>query len=807
MDWYQRDTVRPRTPPPYNPPHTSLPIAINGNLPAEMHHQNIPVPRREIINNPVNNNLNASTVNTTYPLRTESPKRASIQGGRPRGSTLDSQNYPIHLLNTANQQQWPSIHPNNVRRPESMNRAMDSDYTTIPKPIWSETQQQIRPQQSNWGHDHVPNNHIAMRPRVQPQTTNFIRHPEGVGQEYGDEGFRYTNPQDLVQYDLEHSYHGPRTYTDGFRVEENIRPRSISAYEELVTAKTGHPRDHGPPPTSRGFDRIQVQAWDEPLKRIPPLPQVPSAPDPRLAREGKNRPLSVGPMDIPDRPRRLSHHNREPQLEPRDDLHDTRVSRRRDQSIHGRYDDTVEQRGFGIRPKIYERHDKNDKNDPTDQPLSKLKRDYRGRDVLAAGLSIASAALGITAVRNASRDEYRLREEEENQRRKESQQEIRRQRDLIDVESTDSRSSRDSKSRSRVKSNRHTKENSGKRDKNKNEPEICDSREQHPSHRRSGRTSSDEEIHNRRGRSRKDHDPEIRDHEPHLKHSRSRRLSSDEEYIHIGHGHSRKDKEPATNPGFNPRDTTDLKALQKALQNSSAPETRNTRREDSSASSKKSTDKDTNEIRIIVNERKPVKASDTQQPRVVSPPREKTEEKPVKGILRQPREKFPEDPVPMREGVAPLKDAKKNGIPPDARWTKISRRLVNPEALEIGKERYEARQDFVIVLRVLTREEVQRYADLTQKIRLSHEEEEKKAEASRLENFRARFDLNRRGRPGFENHQQNQSYGRPVADTPESDKDWMSDREVMRNERDRNNHHSDWDSGRQRGIHSVYPLN
>ena len=42
-----------------------------------------------------------------------------------------------------------------------------------------------------------------------------------------------------------------------------------------------------------------------------------------------------------------------------------------------------------------------------------------------------------------------------------------------------------------------------------------------------------------------------------------------------------------------------------------------------------------------------------------------------------------------REGVAPLKDAKENGIPLDARWTNIKQELVNPEALEVGKERYE----------------------------------------------------------------------------------------------------------------------
>jgi bisphosphoglycerate-independent phosphoglycerate mutase (AlkP superfamily) len=61
--------------------------------------------------------------------------------------------------------------------------------------------------------------------------------------------------------------------------------------------------------------------------------------------------------------------------------------------------------------------------------------------------------------------------------------------------------------------------------------------------------------------------------------------------------------------------------------------------------------------------------------------------------------------------------ATKSGIPPGARWTKIDRRLVNPEALEEAKERFEERLDCVIVLRVLTKEEIQKLADRTKEIR------------------------------------------------------------------------------------------
>jgi hypothetical protein len=87
------------------------------------------------------------------------------------------------------------------------------------------------------------------------------------------------------------------------------------------------------------------------------------------------------------------------------------------------------------------------------------------------------------------------------------------------------------------------------------------------------------------------------------------------------------------------------------------------------------------------------------------------------GILKRPTEKFPEDPAPIIEGVAALNGARKDGIPPDARWTKISRRLVNPEALDLRWERYVAREDFVIVLRVLKKEEVRGYTEATQIIR------------------------------------------------------------------------------------------
>jgi hypothetical protein len=42
--------------------------------------------------------------------------------------------------------------------------------------------------------------------------------------------------------------------------------------------------------------------------------------------------------------------------------------------------------------------------------------------------------------------------------------------------------------------------------------------------------------------------------------------------------------------------------------------------------------------------------------------------------------------------------------------------VVNPEELELGKERFDHRDDFDIVLRVLTRDDIQGSGEATQKI-------------------------------------------------------------------------------------------
>ncbi|CAL8583707.1 hypothetical protein XPA_009327 [Xanthoria parietina] len=102
-----------------------------------------------------------------------------------------------------------------------------------------------------------------------------------------------------------------------------------------------------------------------------------------------------------------------------------------------------------------------------------------------------------------------------------------------------------------------------------------------------------------------------------------------------------------------------------------------------------------------------------------SPPSLSQEVQPCKSAMRSPTEKFPENLDFIRPGVASSKDS---GIPSNAIWTKIRCELVDPEVLDRGRERYEQNEDFVVVLRVLTREEIQDYAIQTQELRVQRQQ-------------------------------------------------------------------------------------
>jgi hypothetical protein len=53
----------------------------------------------------------------------------------------------------------------------------------------------------------------------------------------------------------------------------------------------------------------------------------------------------------------------------------------------------------------------------------------------------------------------------------------------------------------------------------------------------------------------------------------------------------------------------------------------------------------------------------------------------IRGVSKQPRQTFAEPAGLLREGK------KMAGVPPNAQWTKIARRIVNPAALEKAYEK------------------------------------------------------------------------------------------------------------------------
>lgn len=600
--------------------------------------------------------------------------------------------------------------------------------------------------------------HTRSRPIYPGQ---LVRHADTVAEDYGDNGYGYTNPSDLVRYDLSRAAAPPPVQQRPRRdsVEgRTSRPSSITGYNDLIPRSYDN-RERGPPPTTRGFDRIPTRGtWEQPQIRMPVAPPQSSL----SPMDPIQRPASFDPIEPPGRnssrnssrvrPTSL-YHDREPRRGPREDYYEVRDDERERRSHHHeRYDDGVEQRGFGVRAERQERPERSERSDRherservehtdradrrgSDEDRSDHKEHKSSRDTLATGLSLAGAALGIKAVKNASRDSRDDRDDRDD-RRRDYDEEPRRRSDRDDRESVDL-SGRDPKERRHRDDDLAPPPRDGPvprdipppagpppHDKDvkvgsPSQAPVLDLSGRDPRERKSSKDERDNDLERRERRRRRSEGKDAGSAD-----SRSDSSVSPDDASHPARRESRLKRMSGVAAGaFNPKDTMDLKALKEALNSKdSAPKAALKEPARTPRESLTKDPREVTEIRKEINERQPrprdpLALNENRQLRVVSPPREKVEEKPVKGILRAPREKFPEDPAPIREGVAPLKDAKKDGIPPDARWTKISRKLVNPEALEAGKERFEAREDFVIVLRVLSRDEVQGYAEVTQRIR------------------------------------------------------------------------------------------
>lgn len=747
---------------------------------------------------------NAGTVTTTYKITADPPSRASStrDGSRTRRSTLDNNSRPsvVPTIVTASPRHRPVVHSGGRPASPMKNpyRSSEEDYYAVPASSnhhykrYSATMDNAdmsrlaREREGSRLHLKPGREGAVYTTRSRPvYPTSLVRHPDTVADDYGDNGYGYTNPRELVQYDLNNSNAPTRHHSrrDSFEGGRAAKPSSITGYNDLP--RSYDPRERGPPPSTRGFDRIPPQAptWDQPQIRMPVAPGPPPM-DPI------QRPAPFDPVEPPRRsdsrtrrPVSMYHDNRESKRLGRDDYYEVRDDEPRRQHRHERYDDAVEQRGFGIRADNPERPERPERVERSDRP-SRSERsgrdeyldddrsdrkghtDHKGRDALATGLSLAGVASGINTVKNSTRDDRDDRDERDDRRRRDYDEEPRRRRETRDERESVDLGGRDPKARRRRDDDRDTpttpRDVQPPRDipprdardippPPRDVPPPRDSRDMPPPPPRDIPQQSNlapdatfvdlskrDPRERQSSRAERDSDPERRERRRHPSDVNGSAIDSRSDTEESGDAAPRSRRESrvrresgALQAGFNPKDPMDLKALKAALSSKDTAPPRPPKEPIQVRTPRQSTAKEPREAAEIRNDlnsdrrsREPLANNENGQLRVVSPPREKPEEKTVKGILRPPRDKFPEDPAPIREGVAPLKDAKKDGVPPDARWTKISRKLVNPEALEAGKERYEAREDFVIVLRVLSRDEVQGYAEVTQRIRgLSHNQD------------------------------------------------------------------------------------
>ncbi|KAH7316507.1 hypothetical protein B0I35DRAFT_433258 [Stachybotrys elegans] len=686
------------------------------------------------------------TTTRTYAVTNDSRSRPTVrEPSRTRRSTLDSASRPPVIITTTQKDRTPtaSSHSSNARSGSPVRddyRASDGLFLTQPNSS-IRSRSSVRPSYTGTYDD---DNYERLRERgdsllagrdsdlyrnSRPSVVypSDPRHNPAV--DYGDEGYQYTNAGELARYDLDNSEKRRRreSFDRGYyrpNVNYNADQRSLnvntgSGYS--AGASRTYEGRGGPPPSTRGFDKIP-RAYDAP-RDVPPATSVAPAS------------ASTSQLDIPNRgqeswdtrrPRPVSlYQEAAPRSSHHDDYYRSREDERNMRDLRDRetvrepgrtydpphfQDDNVASRGFGIRtgpidkiddrrePHREARGDESKRGSDESLPQSKDDRDDRRRDrqdpkregrreeeeaeekersrlrdKVASGLGIAAAAVGLGPL---AKDSSSHDKDDKEPRRRRSPDEDRGRRRDAEVPERDVIHEMD---REQAKDRGSPREEADLKERYRREAEA--------------------------------------------------RLNGDAVGTHSDSDEGRRiSRRHRPSNSFNPNDANDLKQLKADLAAATASERTRDRSQPPAAESRKSRSSSaTREAKPadVARDDAPsrgrdgaVPSPDEKQVRLVSPPRDKKDEKPLKGILKQPRPAFPEEPNPVREGVAPHKEDKKvKEAPPGAKWTKISRKIVNPEALTIGKERFEVREDFVIVLRVLSKEEIQAYASATQVLR------------------------------------------------------------------------------------------
>ncbi|KAG5971872.1 hypothetical protein E4U58_007146 [Claviceps cyperi] len=814
----------------YNPARASVPTSVgySSMYAGDMHVVPSASHGHHITPRGYTTSVNAAGVPTTtrtYAVvqQDSRPVSKSRDIGRPRRSTLGSSSRPPVIITTT-QLDRPHASSSHTSHARSGSPTRD-DYRASDDQIYSEPASSVRSQSSTRPYHAFNSNTTSGRYRergdshlsahdYEPYHTSrsSITHPTDprhstAAIDYGTEGYQYTNAGELVKYDLDHSkpgrpsrrqdsldggYYRPNTYN------VDRRNSNVNTTHELNRFQNGpsrhaEGRGGGPPPSTRGFDKIN-RGYD--ARDALPATSGQSLASSTLAHP--ERPGSASGR----RPRPLSlHQEGDLRSSHRDEYNRTREDERhmrdmrdreRDYERRGepsRYqDDSISSRGFGIRTDLLGAsadsrdrrrdtrleeprrrsdedlcygHDK-DKDGRRRSRLSSVE-DLKGRgqrissedghdrsersrvrDSLATGLGAVATAIGLVPAVFKSQDK----------REQDTSQPPRRGSSL---EERDTRKEAPRQQRGSEPGPSHERPRESAREKQsvRNSPPLM-IREKDPAQERDPLREIIRDKEPAREREYICQRDSVRGERDYVRKSarEDARAFSDpvrRSYTDAQHGsqvarHSGSDSDDTKRRRrsrnsnlFDPNDASDLKQLKEQLAsmdakprdrekdaNRPAAADRSSRARSQSPSKDKasygSASQDYSRQDLGDEHRGREVASpasdNNKQVRVVSPPKEKPDGKPLRGILKQPKASFPEEDNPVREGVAPHKEDKKlKEVPPGARWTKINRKIVNPDALTMGKERFEVRDDFVIVLRVLSKDEIQEYAAATQVLR------------------------------------------------------------------------------------------
>lgn len=711
---------------------------------------------------------------TTYTVRKDPVTRtASVRdASRSRASTLDTKSRPPIIVTTRQAKDTSSTHDSGLYTPRRDGPApdrgrvyRDNDYYAQPASS-ARSRSHTRPYTSGTVSSTLDNEELHRlrqrtndgrvqsawnEPRRERPTSFYAPVPQrqqSVSSDMGDSGYEYTKPSDLVRYDLDNDRRSNRD--SYYRPSSAINDVDRRPYER--SAK-------GPPPTTRGLDKVnRRQGFEDssggiydrtsslrvpaPVPVVVPLPvsdrrssqlDVPPSPLPegRRSRDGHrpDRPVSLyqegssrssrvddtfresrAPRDRDyyrdesigrrasilrtDGDRRKDtvvedlgrdrHHRRESRLDDRDGDRESRLHSDEELERHRRRSrDYSRKEESPIRQERRVPKESSSRKEESSRDDDRDKDNFR--DKVAAGIGLAAGAVGLGGILSHNKEE-KEKEDKGSPKRREGED---TRRDDAEDRPKPAKRDHDERPRDNVEASEAPKKS--RKDRDLEDQEDTDRNRRDAEARLNGDSNA------------KDHND-----------------SSDE-------AKPRRRARPSST-AFKPNDTASLMALKEALKaqesdkesekvasKDPSPERRTQR----SPPREEDVD-DPKASREDLRGREPM-MTDDKQVRVLSPPRDKEDKedkRPIKGILKQPRPQFPEEPNPVREGVAPHKDDKTKGsVPPGARWTKISRKLVNPDALTIGKERFEVRDDFVIVLRVLSKEEIEAYTAATAQLR------------------------------------------------------------------------------------------